>query len=148
MVTVTSIDQALKRLRDAGYKLTNARRTVLSVLCESSGHLTSAEVLERVDARDPSIGRASVFRTLDLLIDLGIVRPTYLESRSPIYVLMSSDGHHAHLICTQCDRVIELGECQVADLIAELAARHDFRLTGHLLELYGTCPDCETASEG
>jgi len=139
---VTSVERALTRLRDAGYKITNARRTVVSVLCESSGHLTSAEVLNRVEARDPAIGRASVFRTLDLLTDLAIIRPTYLEPRTPNYVVMPTDGHHAHIVCTVCSKVIELDECHVSELLDDIASRYDLLLTGHLLELYGLCPDC------
>jgi Fur family ferric uptake transcriptional regulator len=140
-----SIDRAIGRLRDAGYKLTNARRTVLDVLFESDGHLTSAEVLARVEAHDPGIGRASVFRTLDLLSKLGIVRPTYLEPRTPNYVVLPTDGHHAHIVCTRCHAVIELGECRVGDLIDDLAGQHHVRLTGHLLELYGLCANCAEA---
>lgn len=142
---MTSIERALDRLRESGYKITNARQTVVSVLCESPGHLTSAEVLERVEARDPAIGRASVFRTLDLLTDLAIIRPTYLEPRTPNYVVMPTDGHHAHLVCTYCNQVVELDECHVSELLDDVAARYDFQLTGHLLELYGCCSDCAAA---
>ena len=141
---MTSVERALTRLRDSGYKITNARRTVLSVLCESSGHLTSAEVLDRVEARDPAIGRASVFRTLDLLTDLAIIRPTYLEPRTPNYVVMPTDGHHAHIVCTTCSKVIELDECHVRELLDSIASQYDLQLTGHLLELYGACSDCRT----
>lgn len=139
---MTTVEHALSRLRKAGYKITNARRIVLDVLCESGGHLTSSEILERVDQVDPSIGRASVFRTLELLTNLAIVRPTYLEARTPIYVMMSIDGHHAHLICTECNKVIELGDCQVSDIIEEIGRTFNFKLTGHLLEIYGHCPAC------
>lgn len=141
---MTSVERALTRLRDSGYKITNARRAVVSVLCESSGHLTSAEVLNRVEARDPAVGRASVFRTLDLLTDLAIIRPTYLEPRTPNYVVMPNDGHHAHMVCTVCSKVIELDECHVSELLDDIASRYDLRLTGHLLELYGLCADCHT----
>jgi Fur family ferric uptake transcriptional regulator len=143
---VTSVERVLAHLQDAGYKITNARRTVVTVLCESNGHLTSAEVLDRVEARDPAIGRASVFRTLDLLTDLAIVRPTYLEPRTPNYVVMPTDGHHAHIICTTCSKVIELDECHVSDLLEDIARLHNLRLTGHLLELYGSCADCNASS--
>ncbi len=132
----------LQRLRDAGYKITNARLTVLTVLQASGGHLTSAEILEQVDARDPSIGRASVFRTLELLADLAIIRPTYTGSRAPTYVLLSEEGHHAHIICPACNSVIELEDCCLQDLIAELEARYGISMTGHLLEFYGKCRAC------
>lgn len=130
------------RLRDAGHKLTNARLTVLDVLETSGGHITSAEVLERVSAVDPSIGRASVFRTLDLFTSLSIIRPTYIHtSLTPTYVLLP-DGHHHHIICTKCNRVIEFEECALDKMTAELETRLHVRLTGHLLEFYGLCDRC------
>jgi Fur family transcriptional regulator, ferric uptake regulator len=131
-----------QRLRDAGHKLTNARLTVLDVLEKSGGHITSAEVLDRVNATDSSIGRASVFRTLDLLTSLSIIRPTYIHSSlTPTYVLLP-DGHHHHIICTNCNRVIEFEECALSNIEAELEARLHVRLTGHLLEFYGLCDNC------
>lgn len=131
-----------QRLRDAGHKLTNARLTVLNVLEASGGHITSSEVLERVNAADPTIGRASVFRTLDLLTSLSIIRPTYIQSSlTPTYVLLP-DGHHHHIICTNCNRVIEFEDCSLAGVAAALEKRLGVKLTGHLLEFYGLCDKC------
>ena len=130
------------RLREAGHKLTNARLTVLNVLENNDGHLTSAEVLEQVDEIDPSIGRASVFRTLDLLTSLSIIRPTYMNSSmTPTYVLMP-DGHHHHIVCTNCNRIIEFENCGLGTIAAELEERLHVKLTGHLLEFYGLCDKC------
>lgn len=130
------------RLREAGHKLTNARLTVLSVLESSGGHITSAEVIDKVEALDPHIGRASVFRTLDLLTSLSIIRPTYLNSSlTPTYVLMP-DGHHHHIVCTNCNRIIEFENCGLSAMIVELEERLHVKLTGHLLEFYGLCEQC------
>ena len=139
---MAGLDAALQKLRNAGYKITNARRAVLSVLQESGGHLTSADVLARVEARDPSIGRASVFRALDMLTGLAVIRPTFLNPRTPTYVLMSQGGHHSHIVCSHCDRVIEIDDCHVDSLTRELEARHNVNLSGHLLEFYGACDVC------
>lgn len=137
----------LKRLRDAGFKLTNARRTVIEILEASHGHITSADVLERVNAADPSIGRASVFRTLDLLTRLGIVRPTYIaSSMTPNYVLLP-DGHHHHIICTNCGKTIEFEDCGLDDMARQLEDRLNVKLTGHMLEFYGLCADCQENDE-
>ncbi len=131
-----------QRLRDAGYKLTNARLTVLSVIEAADGHITSTELLERVNQLDSSIGRASVFRTLDLFTQLNIVRPTYIDSSvTPTYVLMPG-GHHHHIICTNCNRVIEFENCNLEPLRFELEQRFHVHLSGHLLEFYGLCDDC------
>lgn len=132
-----------RRLRDAGHKVTHARLTVLQVLEDSGGHLTSGEVLEQVNAVDSSIGRASVFRTLDLFTALLIVRPTFIDSSAtPTYVLMP-DGHHHHVICTNCNRVIEFEECCLSEMAAELEARLRVKLSGHLVEFYGLCENCQ-----
>lgn len=132
----------LHKLREAGYKITPARMAVLEVIHASERHLTSAEVLGQIDARQPSIGRASVFRALELLSALAIIRPTYLEARTPAYVLMSQEGHHSHIVCTACNRVIELDECHVDNLVYDLEQRYGVRLTGHMLEFYGICESC------
>ncbi|MBZ0300954.1 MAG: transcriptional repressor [Anaerolineae bacterium] len=138
-------DQAnlrVQRLRDAGYKLTNARLTILTILEQHGGHMTSADVLEEVDAVAPEIGRASVFRSLDLFTRLSLIRPTYInDSSTPTYVLLPG-GHHHHIICTNCDRVIEFEDCHLEKLEHELEQKFRVRLTGHLLEFYGLCDNC------
>ena len=132
----------LQRLQDAGYKLTNARRTVLAVLQDNDGHITSSDVLDMVSAVDDTIGRASVFRTLDLLTRLGIIRPTYIDNAmTPTYVLMAG-GHHHHIICTNCHQVIEFDDCGLGEITRTLEAKYQVELTGHLLEFYGQCADC------
>lgn len=134
-----------QRLRAAGYKLTNARLTVLHIIEDAGGHLTSAEILEQVNGIDSSIGRASVFRTLDLLTRLALIRPTYIASSiTPTYVLLPG-GHHHHIICTNCSQVIEFDDCGLEKMTADLETRLNVQLTGHLLEFYGLCENC---SEG
>ena len=135
----------LERLRDAGYKLTTARATVLGVIESHEGHMTSAEILEAVAGRDATIGRASVFRTLDLLTRLAIIRPTYTAgSSTPTYVLMP-DGHHHHIVCVQCHQTIEFQDCGLGVLGERLEHEFGIKLTGHLLEFYGVCTDCNEA---
>jgi len=142
MATVDSSPR-IQRLRDSGHKLTHARLTVLAVLEQSNGHITSSELVERVSQVDSSIGRASVFRALDLFTRLSLVRPTYIDSSvTPTYVLMP-DGHHHHIICTVCGRVIEFEDCDLQRLAQQLEQQLGVTLTGHLLEFYGCCPGCK-----
>ena len=142
MSEIETLSPRAIRLREAGHKLTNARLTVLNVLENNDGHLTSTEVLDQVDKIDSSIGRASVFRTLDLLTSLSIIRPTYMNSSmTPTYVLMP-DGHHHHIVCTNCNRIIEFENCGLGTIAAELEERLHVKLTGHLLEFYGLCDKC------
>jgi Fur family ferric uptake transcriptional regulator len=131
------------RLRNAGHKLTNARLTILHVLETHDGHLTSAQILDEVTRLDPSIGRASIFRTLELFTRLSIIRPTFIDSSAtPTYVMLPN-GHHHHIICTNCNRVIEFDECHLDKLEAELESKLHVHLTGHLLEFYGLCQECK-----
>jgi len=132
----------LEKIKEHGYKLTAARQTVLEVLCQHHAHLTSAEVWELVHNKNPKIGRASLFRTLDLFTELSIIRPTYYESQTPHYIVLAADGHHAHFICNQCEQVIELGECQIDAMLDKFAADHNLTMTGHVLEVYGVCENC------
>lgn len=139
------ISKRAQKLRDAGYKLTHARLTVLNVLEQAGGHLTSAQVIDAVAQADASIGRASVFRTLDILSTLALIRPTFFESSiTPTYVLLP-DGHHHHIVCTNCNRVIEFEDCGLSELERKLESQYQVNLTGHLLEFYGLCSTCLTA---
>lgn len=129
-----------KRVQSAGFKLTPPRQAVLQVLEESREHLTPAEVLARAQAIYPSLGRATVYRTIELLINLGVVRPIFLGARGMCLTL--AEGGHHHLICFECGSVIEFEECTVGELEQELAQRLNFQIRGHLLEFYGVCERC------
>ena len=136
-----------QRLRDSGHKLTSARLAVLTALEESDGHLTSAELIERVTALDPSIGRASVFRALDLFTRLSLVRPTYSTgSATPTYVLLPG-GHHHHFVCLRCARVIEVEGCGLRDAVPELERQLGVTISGHLVEFFGLCAECAGQAE-
>jgi Fe2+ or Zn2+ uptake regulation protein len=137
----------LQRLRDAGYKITNARKTVLTALEQGGGHMTSAQVLEAVAQIDPAIGRASVFRTLETLSRLSIIRPTFVDgSGAPVFVLLP-DGHHHHIVCTSCGTVTEFEDCGLDQLAARLSANTGIQIAGHLLEFYGLCSGCQQGGD-
>jgi Fur family ferric uptake transcriptional regulator len=133
-----------RALRGAGYKLTTPRLTILDILEKHGGHLTSSELLKLVEQRDPGIGRASVFRTLDLMIKVGIIWTT-VQGGSTVHYMLMPGGHHHHIICTNCHKLIEFEDCRLGPLIHAMQERYGVRVDGHLLELYGLCSDCRTA---
>ena len=137
-------DRLGRALAERGYRLTPARRLILGTLADSGGHLSADELTERV-RRQAGIGRMTVYRTLDLLCDMGLLRPVYQGTGAAHYILLE-DGHHHHLVCSRCSRVVEFDECALGDLPAQIAGRFGFRVEGHLLELYGVCADCREAS--
>ena len=136
------LSNAVRCLKDNGCKLTNARKVVLDVLLQRDAHLTSAEIIEQVKEKDPTVGRASIFRSLELFTELGIIHPTNYDAQMTRYVVMEDNGHHAHLVCNLCKQVIDLGDCQLEPVLARYAAENQFEVTGHLLELYGVCQHC------
>lgn len=132
-------------LREHGCRITRARRIVLRALEDAAGHHTSREVIEAVERLDPRVGRASVFRALELFTRLGILRPTYISgSPAPAYVLMSG-GHHHHVICSKCQVIHDFDDCGLDDMTRQLERQLNLRIDGHLLEFYGVCADCQAA---
>ena len=133
-------DLSLK-LKRAGYKLTAPRRAVAQVLEEEGEHLSGNEVLALGRRLYPALSRATVYRTLDLLTELGFIRPILLGDASQRYV--ASEGGHHHLVCGDCGATYEFDGCGVDQLAALLAKHYRFRIRSHLLEFYGICEGCQ-----
>lgn len=133
-------EEIVERLRAAGYKITPPRLAVLEVIEQKGEHLNPNEILEQAKAIHPALGRATVYRTLELLTQLGIVRPIYVGETGPTYI--RADGNHHHIVCSQCGRVVDFEQCVADQMTHDLAERFNFRITSHLLEFYGVCGDC------
>ncbi len=128
-------------LKEAHYKLTAPRRAVLEVLEATEQHLTPAELLERGRAIYPALSRATVYRTLEILTELGALRPIYSADGAPRIACVAQDHHH--LICLECGKALHFEECPLGDLEEQLAARFGFSIKSHMLELYGLCKECQ-----
>jgi Fur family transcriptional regulator, ferric uptake regulator len=128
-------------LKAQGYRLTPARQQILESLVLCRGHVSADELVAIVHRQAPGIGRMTVYRTLDLLHQLGLVRPVYQGGAAAHYVLLE-EGHHHHLICSICDRVVEFEECVLEEIERTIGRHFDFQIQGHLLEVYGRCADC------
>lgn len=133
----------IHRLRAAGYKITPPRLAVLEVIQREGEHFNPQEILVQAQAIHAQTGRATVYRTLELLTQLGIVRPIYVGEGSPTYI--RADHAHHHLVCSHCGQIVEFDAC-AADLMGcELERRFGFRITSHLLEFYGVCAQCRVS---
>lgn len=129
------------RLRDAGFKLTPPRRAVLDVFAGPHEHLSPDEVLRRGKRFYPRLGRATVYRTLELLTRIGVMRPIYLSQGRPAYTRI--EGGHHHLVCSRCDAIEELAGEDLARTVQRLAHRSGFEIRSELLEVYGVCAKCQ-----
>lgn len=123
--------------------MTASRQAIWDVLLDSGGHVSADGLMEMVRRQSPGIGRMTVYRTLDLLCRVGLIRPVYQGTGAAHYVLMEH-GHHHHLICSGCGAVIEVEECFLEEIGRALGGRFKFEVQGHLLELYGMCQDCQS----
>ncbi|MCC6630334.1 MAG: transcriptional repressor [Chloroflexi bacterium] len=140
--TVTSdSERLLALLAERGYRMTGPRRQIVTVLVD--GGSTSAQGLyETLRDSGTGIGRATVFRTLELLSHLGVVERVHLPDGCHTYVL-SQPGHHHHLICSDCGAVLEFSDCRLDEALSELSRRTAFRIDGHWLEVFGLCQTCQ-----
>ena len=134
MATPTSIERQLER---AGHRVTAPRHALIAAIGGFGDHFTAEQLL----ARNPAVGRATVFRTLRLLQDTGVLCQVVLDDGSSGYRL-TPGGHHHHLVCSQCGAVADFAACDLSFQLAELASRTGFDIAAHRLEVYGRCASC------
>lgn len=129
-------------LSEKNLKVTPQRRLILDTILNQEEHLSSEELYAKVKARDGSIGQATVYRTLKLLVDAGIVEPLDFADGVTRYETSYGKEHHDHLICTVCNRNIEILDATIEKRQEEIAKENNFRLSSHKMYLYGICGDC------
>ena len=132
-------------LRKHGYKLTPQRRVVIQTLASTQDHLTPTTIYEKVRQEHPNIGFVTIYRTLDILANLGLICELHAGGHCHSYTI-SALGHHHHLICSGCGKVLELPGCELADVQRNIAKETGFRIDDHLLEFIGLCQACQEAA--
>ena len=140
----TPIVTALER---AGYRLTEPRRSLAALIADQDGHFTAADLVRAAQARRLGIGRATVFRTLEVLEDLGAVERLDLPSGEHAYV-GCEPAHHHHVVCSRCGRTDEIDDAGLRAIVGDVARRTGYRVDDHRLELFGLCPPCLAAQSG
>src|SRR3954463_8967565 len=130
-----------ERLREKGYRLTPQRELILGAV-EELGHATPDEVLAEVRTHSTAVNASTVYRTLEVLEELGLVRHAHLSDRAPTYHSVT-DHEHFHLVCRECHRVISVDPEVVAPLAERLRREQGFVLDVGHLAVFGECTDCE-----
>jgi len=123
-------------------KSSTRRELILETLAELGRHVTAEELLRAVRARDPRIGAATVYRTLRVFQESGLVAERHFEGGATRFELVS-DEHHDHLICTSCSTIIEFEDEAIERDQHRVAQAYGFLLREHRHELYGICPSCQ-----
>ena len=127
-------------LRSRGYRLTPQRQLVLEAVGEI-GHATPEEIATAVRRTASGVNISTVYRTLELLEELGLVRHTHLGHGAPTYSV-AGDDDHVHLVCRDCDAVEEASTELVQDVVARLAAEKGFTVDVGHFALFGRCQSC------
>ncbi|MDI3543475.1 MAG: Fur family transcriptional regulator, ferric uptake regulator [Candidatus Atribacteria bacterium] len=140
------------RFQEAGFRLTMPRQAILEVLSNTEEHLSAEEIYLAVHKIYPNVGLTTVYRTLELLVNMGLVfkfdfgdkRARYELSQGP-----TSKKHHHHLVCINCGRIIDYTDFidEEKELLrrteAGLSEKYNFKITHHLIQFYGLCEECQ-----
>jgi Fur family ferric uptake transcriptional regulator len=132
-----------EHLRRQGLKSTAQRDDIARVFFASHPHLSVEELYRAVKRINPRIGYATVYRTMKLLTECGLAVERHFRDGEARYESQSEGKHHDHLICERCGKIVEFEEERIEALQAEVATQLGFRITGHKMELYGVCADCD-----
>ncbi|GIW44413.1 MAG: hypothetical protein KatS3mg077_1695 [Candidatus Binatia bacterium] len=131
-----------EHLRELGLKWTSQRDDIARVFFQAKRHISVDELYREVKKVNPRIGYATVYRTMKLLTECGLASESHFLNGEARYE--STEGHHHdHLICTQCGTIVEFEEERIERLQAEVARKAGFLFTGHRMELYGICANCQ-----
>ena len=138
------------RFRGCGYRITVGRQAILDVLNRSDKHLSTEDIYIKVHSAYPAIGLTTVYRTLEILVNMGLVFKFDFGDGRARYELAegSRAKHHHHLVCTNCNRVIDYADFidDEVELLQKtekgLSKKYNFKITSHLIQFYGLCDKC------
>ncbi len=144
-----------RRFKSCGYRLTAARKAILDVLSGTQDHLSAEDIYLSVHGSYPNIGLTTIYRTLELLVHIGMIEKFDFGDGRARYELAEepgSPGHHHHLVCTRCYRVINYTDFvdEELELLKRtergLSRKFNFDITNHLIQFYGECDRCRKIS--
>ena len=139
---MTDATPFIAALEGAGFRLTGPRRAVARLVADQPGHFTSASLVAEARSRPPGIGRATIFRTLDVLAEVGMIERIDLPSGGHAY-LACEPTHHHHVVCSVCGRSRDIDDAGLRTVVRDIARRTGYVVEDHRLELFGRCPDCQ-----
>lgn len=151
MVENLEYDKLLEKfkqlLRTNALKYTKQREAVLKVLYNNEEHFTPEGLYNKVKESHPelNVGIATVYRTLNLLEESDLVTSISFGAQGKKYEI-ATKPHHDHMICRHCSKIIEFKDDTIERKQKTVAKKHDFKLTGHLMQLYGICSSCRKKS--
>ena len=135
--------EVVTALRRHGYKLTPQRQVVIRTVVATPNHLTPSATYEKVRQDYPTIGLVTIYRTLEILVKLGLICEVHSGGSCGSYLLKRPSEHHHHLICSECGAVVDFTGCDLSQLEQRLSLETGFKVADHLLEFIGLCQACQ-----
>ncbi len=135
------LEAVTEQLAARNFKMTRQRRAVLGVIVEADSRMSPAEVYARARRACPDLGLATVYRTLELLVELSAIRRVHMDDNCEGFAPAATPHGH-HVICVRCSRVTEFEGCDISTVIRSAVRQTGFRIEQHWLELMGTCREC------
>ncbi|MDH4223228.1 MAG: transcriptional repressor [candidate division Zixibacteria bacterium] len=139
---VRPVETFLKYLDSKHLKLTRERKAVLEEVFFHPGHLEAEELTHTLRSKKSRVSRATIYRTLELLVDSGIVRKIDLGHGHSHYEHILGHTHHDHLVCLKCGKVIEFTDKKIERLQTNICQKSRFQEISHTVQIFGYCKDC------
>jgi Fur family ferric uptake transcriptional regulator len=136
--------ETIDLLRETGHKMTPQRMMILTSLRHAPGHLTAAEIYDRVKAEYPYVDISTVYRTLTVLRDMRLIAETDMGSGDATFEWVGAERHH-HLICRKCNGVTQLDHRYLAEVGARIGRELGFRADLDHFAIFGLCAECQQA---
>ncbi len=149
---MTSLSQRSQKLfiqflRENNLKVTQERLALLDEIFATSEHLDADELLTRMKAKRKKVSRATIYRTLDLLVQCGLVRKSRLGQEHYFYEKVQPGKRHDHMVCTHCGSVLEFWDPQLDERQRQICLEHHFRPSFYSLQIQGLCEKCQKLEE-
>ena len=141
-----------QRIHDTGFRLTNPREIIINILRDTSEHLSAEDIYIKALKVNPSVGLTTVYRTLDLFNQIGVVQKFDFGDGKARYELTNNPQkkeHHHHLVCMRCKTILDYTNFMSEELELmsktekELSKKHNFKIMYHIIHFYGLCGKCQ-----
>ncbi len=126
-----------------GLKKTSERAVMLEIIKKIPGHFDAEGLLSQVNRNNTKVSRASVYRTIKLFAEAGIIKESLLRGGRKVYEYGPEKTHHDHMICVKCGKLFEFSDPMIEKHQEEICRKHRFQMTGHKLEIQGICNSCK-----